>query len=61
MDHLRALCDALDMQLGQAMGDEPAQAKTDLEQLILKKARDLSTADQELLISFMERLGTGHH
>lgn len=57
MDHLRALCDALDMQLGAAMGEESVHAATDLEQVILKKARGLSTTDQEMLIAFMERLG----
>ncbi len=57
MDHLKALCDALDIQLGAAMGEESATAETDIEQIILKKARSLSTADQEMLIAFMDRLG----
>jgi transcriptional regulator with XRE-family HTH domain len=57
MEHLRELCEVLDLQVGEAFGDKPLEAKTELEQAILKKARPLSPTDQELVIAFMARLG----
>lgn len=59
MEHLKVLCEVLEIQIGEAFGEHPLEAKTELEQAILKKARPLSPADQELVIAFMERLGTG--
>lgn len=59
MDHLRALCDVLDMQVGEAMGDKPMEAKTALEQVILQKARPLSERDQEMLIAIIDRMVAG--
>lgn len=56
MEHLQALCDVLELQIGEAMGENPATAKTALEQVILKKAKKLSAGDQEMLIAIMDRM-----
>jgi hypothetical protein len=56
MDQLRGLCEVLELELGEAMGGQPLEAKTALEQVILAKARPLSEADQELVIAFLDRL-----
>ena len=57
MEQLRGLCDVLELQLGEAMGETSATPRTDLEHVILKMAQDLSNADQELAIAFLARLG----
>jgi transcriptional regulator with XRE-family HTH domain len=56
MEQLRGLCEVLDIELGEAMGGAPLEAKTALEQVILAKSRPLSEADQELVIAFLDRL-----
>lgn len=58
MEQLRGLCSVLDLQVGEAMGGDPLQPQTAMEQLILQKVRGLNIDDQELAVAFLERLGS---
>ena len=58
MDHMRALCDALDMSLDEAMGKAPKQAQTEVEQRMLSILRDLDPAQAEALLMTGEVMRT---
>ncbi len=56
MNHVRAICSVLDLEIGEAFGEDSAQAQTDVEQVMLKKMRKLSPEDQELAMTLIEGL-----
>lgn len=56
MNHVKAICDVLDLEIGEAFGADSLSAETDLEQVILKKLRQLSPEDQELALTMLDRL-----
>lgn len=58
MDHMRALCNALDMSLDEAMGQSPKEAQTDMEQRMLSILRDLDPAQAEALLMTGEVMRT---
>lgn len=57
MDHLRGLCDVLELSLDEAVRGAPGEAKTAVEQRMLDVMRDLSDADQEMLLAMASRMG----
>lgn len=56
MNHVRAICSVLDLEIGEAFGEDSLQAETDVEQIMLKKLRKLSPEDQELAMTLIEGL-----
>lgn len=50
MEHLKALCDALDMSLDEAAGAAPKEARTAVEHQMLSILRDLDSAQAEALL-----------
>lgn len=56
MNHVRAICTVLDLEIGEAFGEESLQAETDVEQVLLKKLRKLSPEDQEIAMTLIESL-----
>lgn len=56
MEHLKALCDVLDVSLDEAVSGSPAQAVTAVEQVLLHEFRKLSPRAQENLIALMAAL-----
>lgn len=50
MDHIRAICEALDLSADEVMGRRPQEAKTALEQRMLTILRDLGQAEAEVLL-----------
>lgn len=56
MNHVKAICDVLDLEIGEAFGAESLSAETDMEQVILRKVRNLSAEDQELALAMINRL-----
>lgn len=57
MDHLRGLCDVLDLSIDEAIKGTPGEAKTGLEQRMLDVLRGLSDVDQEMLLAMAARMG----
>lgn len=56
MNHVRAICAVLDLEIGEAFGEDSVQAQTDVEQVMLKKMRKLSPEDQEIAMTLIEGL-----
>ena len=56
MNHVRAICSVLDLEIGEAFGEDSVQAQTDVEQVMLKKLRKLSPDDQEIAMTLIEGL-----
>ena len=51
MEHLRALCEVLDLTLDEAVKGAPAEAKTGVEQAMLEALRSMSAAKAEALLA----------
>lgn len=60
MDHLRGLCDILDMSLDEAVKGAPAEAQTGAEQRMLDAMRTLGDADIEMLLAVAARMEKKH-
>ena len=60
MDHLRGLCDILDMSLDEAVKGAPAEAQTGAEQRMLDAMRTLGDADIEMLLAMAARMEKKH-
>lgn len=56
MNHVRAICSVLELEIGEAFGEDSAHAQTDVEQVMLKKLRKLSPDDQEIAMTLIEGL-----
>ena len=56
MNHLRGLCDVLDLTLDEAVKGAPAEAKTGTEQRMLEAMRSMSDADVEMLLAMAARM-----
>jgi len=56
MNHVKAICDVLELEVGEAFGAESSVAQTDMEQVILQKVRKLSAQDQEFALAMLDRL-----
>jgi transcriptional regulator with XRE-family HTH domain len=56
MNHLRGLCDVLDLSIAEAMDEPSIEARTDLEQVILRGLRGIEPEDQELVAAMVESL-----
>jgi hypothetical protein len=56
MNHVRAICSVLELEIGEAFGEDSAHAQTDVEQVMLKKLRKLSPDDQEIAMTLIESL-----
>lgn len=56
MEHLRGLCDVLDLSLDEAIKGAPAEAKTGMEQAVLDALRDVPDDSQELALAMLRKL-----
>lgn len=56
MNHVRAICKVLDIDIAEAFGEDSLKAETDVEQVMLKKLRKLSADDQEIAMTLIESL-----
>lgn len=56
MNHLRGLCDVLDLSIAEAMDEPSLEARTDLEQVILRGLRRIEPEDQELVAAMIQSL-----
>lgn len=56
MEHLRGLCDVLEMTLDEAIKGAPNEAATGLEQALLDAVRDMEGADAEMILANAQRL-----
>lgn len=56
MEHLRGLCDVLDLSLDEAIKGAPAEAKTGMEQAMLDALRDVPDDSQELALAMLRKL-----
>jgi transcriptional regulator with XRE-family HTH domain len=56
MQHLRGLCDVLDLSIDEAVKGAPNEAQTGVEQRMLDLLRSISDADGEMLLAMGERL-----
>lgn len=59
MEHLRGLCDVLEMTVDEAVKGAPHEAATGIEQAILAAVRDMGDADAEILLAMARRMRTG--
>lgn len=58
MEHLKGLCQVLEMRVSEAMGETPLEAKTGIEQAVLAKLRNMSAAKAELLLALADEMET---
>ena len=56
MQHLRGLCDVLDLTLDEAVKGSPQEAKTGTEQAMLEAMRRLGDEDAEMLLAMARRM-----
>lgn len=59
MEHLRGLCDVLDVSLDEAVKGAPAEAKTGMEQAILDALREVPDESQELALAMLKQMRRG--
>lgn len=57
MEHLRGLCEVLELSLDEAVKGAPGEAKTAVEQRMLEVMRGLNDVDQEMLLAMASRMG----
>lgn len=57
MEHLRGLCEVLDLSLDEAVQGAPNVATTGTEQLLLERFRDLPDAAQETVLALLATMG----
>lgn len=57
MEHLRALCDVLDVSLDEAMKGAAREAKTATQQLVLDAMDSMDPADEEMVLALIMRMG----
>lgn len=56
MEHLRAMCEVLDLSLDDAVKGSPKEAKTATQQLMLESMESMSDADAEILLAMAMRM-----
>lgn len=55
MEHLRGLCDVLEMTVDEAVKGAPNEAATGIEQAILAAVRDMDDVDAEMILALAQR------
>lgn len=55
MEHLRALCDVLDLSLDEVYGMKAGEAKTETEMALLSAAREADDEDVQLALAILRR------
>jgi hypothetical protein len=56
MEHLEAMCKVLDLSLDSIVLDNADEAKTAVEQRVIRGLRELSSAEQEYVLTTIEML-----